>query len=111
MQKVTMKYLYLGFYRMVKLNGIGIRSYIFIVIAMVLITARLWGVSEMEHKDAYLGNSSRGGSSGSSASVELAFEKAMKEAQNRQHETFTIEHVLLALLDESSAREILETVN
>jgi hypothetical protein len=63
---------------MAKITGKGIWHYIFITIAMFFMTVRLSGGNEVEPEDAYLGNSSSGGSSTSSFSLELTIERAMK---------------------------------
>ena len=39
--------------------------------------------------------------------LEMAFAAAVKEAQKRQHDMLTVEHILYAFLNDSTGREIL----
>ena len=39
--------------------------------------------------------------------LEMAFAEAVKEAQKRQHDMLTVEHILYAFLNDNTGREIL----
>lgn len=62
-----------------------------------------------ESDSAYVGHGSGGYSASVTPEVELAFERAMATARENGMGSVTTEHVLVALLDEDSVREVLIT--
>ena len=78
-----------------------------LVIAFTLIMTV--GSHAMEDSEvAYLGNSSRSGGGFIAAETERAIENALKSAKDSGDIQLTIEHLVLALLDEGAVRDLLE---
>lgn len=73
-------------------------------LAMLLTLANV--NAQNEEPTAVLGNMAGGTSNTSSEAVDFAFERAMEMARDNGRETPTLEHVLLALLDDESVQEM-----